>query len=148
MLSLEKILEMWKKDAVINENHLDEASIESAKLHSKYLEILSAHRMLLKRKEAKFNILLKQKFLWYNGKMTKDEMDSLGWSYDPLDGLKILKGDMDRFYEADEHIIAAKQDIDDVKITVETLEEIINNIKWRHQSIKNAIDWRRFTSGV
>jgi hypothetical protein len=148
MLSLEKILEMWKKDAAINENHLDEASIESAKLHSKYLEILSAHRMLLKRKEAKFNILLKQKFLWYNGKMTKDEMDSLGWSYDPLDGLKILKGDMDRFYEADEHIIAAKQDIDDIKITVETLEEIINNIKWRHQSIKNAIDWRRFTSGV
>jgi hypothetical protein len=148
MLSLEKILEMWKKDASIDENHLDEASIESAKLHSKYLEILSAHRMLLRRREAKFNILLKQKFLWYNGKMTKHEMDELGWKYDALDGLKILKGDMDRFYDADEDIIKAKQEIDDIKITVETLEEIINNIKWRHQSIKNAIDWRRFTSGV
>lgn len=148
MLSLEKILEMWKKDAVIDENHLDEASIESAKLHSKYLEILSAHRMLLRRREAKFNVLLKQKFLWYNGKMTKQEMDELGWKYDPLDGLKILKGDMDRFYDADPDIIQAKADIDDIKITLETLEEIINNIKWRHTNIKNAIDWRRFTSGV
>lgn len=148
MLSLEKILEMWKKDAVIDENHLDDASISSAKLHSKYLEILSAHRMLLRRREAKFNILLKQKFLWYNGKMTKHEMDELGWKYDPLDGLKILKGDMDRFYDADSDIIQAKSEIDDIKITLETLEEIINNIKWRHTHIKNAIDWRRFTSGV
>ena len=28
-----------------------------------------------------------------------------------------------------------------------TLEEIMNNIRWRHSTIKNMIDWRRFTSG-
>ena len=30
---------------------------------------------------------------------------------------------------------------------VETLDEIMNNIRWRHSTIKNIIDWRRFTSG-
>ena len=25
--------------------------------------------------------------------------------------------------------------------------EIINNLKWRHSTIKNMIDWRRFEAG-
>jgi len=27
-------------------------------------------------------------------------------------------------------------------------KEILDNIKWRHQTIKNMIEWRKFTSGV
>ena len=30
----------------------------------------------------------------------------------------------------------------------EALKEIMDTIKWRHQSIKNMIEWRKFTSGV
>ena len=41
MNNLENIIEMWKKDAVIDEMNLGEASRESAKLHSKYLELYS-----------------------------------------------------------------------------------------------------------
>jgi glycerophosphoryl diester phosphodiesterase len=29
-----------------------------------------------------------------------------------------------------------------------TLKEILENVKWRHQNIKNMIEWRKFTSGV
>ena len=41
MHQLDEILEMWKKDAPIDEMALDEASRDSAKLHSKYLELYS-----------------------------------------------------------------------------------------------------------
>jgi len=147
-LRLEDVLEMWKTDSEIDELKLDEASQESARLHAKYLEMLSVTRLQLKKKEAEFNVLLKDKFLWYNGKMTKDEMDARGWNYDPLNGLKVLKGDMDRFYDSDPDIQNAKMKIDYLKELVSTLEEIMGNIRFRPNNIKNMIEWRKFTSGI
>ena len=148
MLQLDYILEMWKKDSVIDEMNLDEASLNSAKLHSKYLELHSVTKLKLKKKELNFKVLLKKKFLWYNGKLSKQEIDELGWDYDALNGLKILKGEMDYYYDSDEHIQDAQAEIEYLKETSETLKEILDNIKWRHQNIKNAIEWRKFTSGV
>ena len=52
MNNLQQILEMWKKILTIDEMNLDESSRESAKLHSKYLEIYSVHKMKLKKAEA------------------------------------------------------------------------------------------------
>jgi len=147
-LRIEDVLEMWKTDSEIDELKLDEASQQSARLHSKYLELLSVTRLQLKRKESEFRVLLKDKFLWYNGKMSKDEMDARGWSYDPLNGLKVLKGDMDRFYDSDSDIQNAQMKIDYLKELVAVLEEIMGNIRWRHQNIKNMIEHRKFTSGI
>jgi hypothetical protein len=146
-LRLDDILEMWKKDSVIDENNLDATSIDSAKLHSKYLELLSITKLQCKRKEMEFKILLKDKWLWYNGKMTKEEQDERGWGYDPLNGLKILKGEMEHFYNSDTHIQAVQGQIEYLKTLIDTLTDIMDNIKWRHTNIKNIIDWRRFTSG-
>jgi len=147
-LRIEDVLEMWKTDSEIDELKLDDASQQSARLHAKYLELLSVTRLQLKKKEAEFKVLLKDKFLWYNGKMSRDEMDARGWSYDPLNGLKVLKGDMDRFYDSDSDIQNAQMRIDYLKELVATLEEIMGNIRWRHQNIKNMIEHRKFTSGI
>jgi hypothetical protein len=148
MLKLEDVLAMWKRDSEIDEMNLDSASIQSAKLHSKYLELLSITKLQLRKRDMEFNILLKDKWLWYNGKMTKAEQDVRGWGYDPMNGLKVLKGDMDYFYNSDQHIQAAKGQLEYLKTLIETLSEIMENIKWRHQNIKNMIEWRKFTSGV
>lgn len=148
MLKLDDVLKMWERDSVIDEMNLDTASIDSAKLHSKYLEMLSVTKLQLKKKEMDFKVLLKNKYLWYNGKLSKDEMDALGWGYDPLNGLKILKGEMDHFYDADPDIQTAQGQIEYFKTLIDTLTEILDNVKWRHQTIKNAIAWRQFTSGV
>lgn len=148
MLDIEKILEMWKKDSEIDEVNLDSASKDAAKLHSKYLDILSITKLKLKKKEADFNVLLKDKWLYYNGKLSQAEIDAKGWEYDPFNGLsKPLKGEMDFYYDSDDHIIAAKAHIDYLKTVIDTLEEIMQNIKWRHQTIRNMIEWRRFVSG-
>jgi len=147
MIALEQILEMWKKDSEIDDVRLDEASKKSASLHSKYLELLSIYKLQLKKKEGEFNILLKNKWLWYNGKLSKPQIDELGWEYDALNGLKILKGEMDYYYNSDPHIQEAKARIDYFKTTIDTLEEIINTLRWRHSVVKNMIDWRRFESG-
>lgn len=148
MNNLQQILEMWKKDSVIDELKLDESSRNSAKLHGKYLEILSVNRMKLKKADNEFKVLLKNKWLHYNGKLSQEEIDELGWSYDPLNGLTILKGDMDRFYDSDPHIQEHKAKMQYLEEVCDTLKEILENIKWRHQTIKNMIEWRKFTSGI
>ena len=147
MLNLDEIFKMWAKDSEIDDLRLDEASKKSASLHAKYLEMLSVSKLQLKRKDMEFKVLLKNKWLWYNGKMSKDQMDQLGWDYDALNGLKVLKGEMDYYYDSDPHIQEAQAKIDYLKTLIETLEEIINTIRWRHSTIKNMIDWRRFESG-
>ena len=97
MLNLEEILKMWAKDSEIDDIRLDEASKNTAKLHAKYLEMLSVTKLQLKRKDMEFKVLLKNKWLWYNGKMSKDQMDQLGWDYDALNGLKVMKGEKDYY---------------------------------------------------
>jgi hypothetical protein len=149
MLQLEDILKLWETDSVIDEINLDETSVKSASLHSKYLELYSIAKLNLKKKELAMAHLRKDKWLYYNGKMTKEEMDANGWSYDPFAGMsKPLKSDMEMFYSTDSDIMKLQGQIEYQSTIVETLKDIMDNIKWRHTTIKNIIDWKRFTSGV
>jgi len=148
-MDINKILEMWSKDSVIDEFKLDSATVETSRMHSKYLELLTVNKLQLKRREAELRILLKDKWLYYNGKLTKEEIDAKGWQYDPFNGLsKPLKGEMDFYYDSDKDIIEANAKIEYIKTVIDTLEEIISTLRWRHQSIKNMIEWRRFESGA
>ncbi|RPG29001.1 MAG: hypothetical protein CBB72_016400 [Muricauda sp. TMED12] len=149
MLNIEEVLAMWKKDSVIDEMSLDESSRDTAKLHSKYLEMMTVSKLQLRKREAEFKVLLRDKWLWYNDKMPKEDIESRGWSYDPFNGLsKPLKTDMDRYYDADDHIQSAQAKIHYLEELISTLKEIMDNVKWRHQNIKNMIEWRKFTSGM
>lgn len=147
-MNLEMILKMWEKDSVINEHMLDQTTIDTAKLHSKYLELLSTFKLKLKKAELEYDILLKNKWLYYNGKLSKEEIDSFGWEYDPFNGLKVLKGDMEYYYKSDKDIQNHQAKIHYNQTIIDTLKEIIDTIKWRHQNIKNIITWRQFTSGA
>jgi len=91
--------------------------------------------------------LLKDKWLYYNGKLSKEEIEEKGWDFDPFKGLKILKGEMDYYYDADVDIQKSEEKVQYWKTITETLTEIVDNIKWRHQTIGNMIRWRMFEAG-
>ena len=147
MLDLKSIHEMWAKDCEINTNKLDESSREQPILHAKYLELLSTYKLQLKRAEFQQKILLKQKWLYYNGKMDQETLQELGWEVDPFNGLKILKGELDYYYDSDPEIQKSEEKIQYFKTVIDTLTDIINNINWRHQTISNIIKWKQFESG-
>ena len=148
-MTLDDILQMWKKDAVIDDILLDEETKKSANLHAKYLEIFSLHKLELKKKEIQMDALKKDKWRYYNGKMTQEEMDKNNWKYDPFDGgTKPLKSDMEMYYTTDEDMVKLKAQIDYQKTIIETLEEIMGNIRWRHTHVKNILDFKKFTSGM
>lgn len=147
MLKLEDILTEWQKDSEINQSKLDQASVDTAKLHAKYLQWLSVAKLQLKRQQMNQKNLLKDKWLYYNGKMTQDEIDARGWEYDPFNGLKVMKGDMDYYYDSDKDIQKSEEKIVYYKTLVETLQEIVETIRWRHQTIGNIIKWKQFEAG-
>jgi len=146
-MNLESVLEMWKKDSEIPQYNLDETSRQTPTLHAKYMEFMSIARLQLKKAEMEQKSLLKKKWLYYNGKMTQEQIELEGWDFDPFEGLKVLKGEMDYYYDADSDIQKSEEKITYYKTYIETLTEIINVLKWRHSTIKNIIDWRRFEAG-
>jgi len=147
MIDLKEVLAEWANDNQIHETHLDESSRKTPILHSKYLEKLANAKLLLRKAEFSQKTLLKEKWLYYNGKMDKEQIEDLGWDPDPFDGLKILKGEMDYYYDADPEIQKSEEKIQYFKTLVETLTDIVDTIKWRHQTISNIIKWKQFQSG-
>tara|TARA_B110000503_G_scaffold143576_1_gene245965 strand:+ start:1663 stop:2115 length:453 start_codon:yes stop_codon:yes gene_type:complete len=148
-MTIDDIIEMWKRDAEIEEMNLDESSRLTPKLHAKYLELLTVSKLQLKRKDMQQKILLRDKWLYYTGVMEKSEMDERGWDYNPFKGArKPLKSDLGYFYDSDPDLQKSQAGIDYIQSTIETLESIMTNITWRHQTIGNMIKWRQFTSGA
>jgi len=147
MIDLKSIHEMWAIDCIIDNTKLDESSRQTPILHAKYLELVSTYKLQMKRAEFQQKNLLKDKWLYYNGKMSQDDMIEKGWEPDPFNGLKILKGDMDHYYDTDPEIQESELKIQYYKNVIDTLTEIINNVTWRHQTISNMIKWKQFESG-
>jgi hypothetical protein len=146
-MNLDELKEEWKKDCEIDDIELDKSSLEIPKLHAKYSELLTDNIIKQKNLSYRYNTLLKDKWLWFNGKMDEETIKEKGWEDDPFDGLKILKNDMQIFFNADPDLQKANAQQEYVNITVNFLKDCLTNITWRHQTIKNTIDWRKFMAG-
>ena len=147
-MNLDQILAEWETDSRIDPLSLDEASRVTPELHSKYLALLTRTKLKLKQKQFEQKSLMKNKWLWYNGKLSHEDIVALGWNPDPFDGLKIMKGDMEHYVEADPELQESEARIEYLKSMIDTLKEIVENIKWRHQTIGNMIRWKQFEAGA
>ena len=138
---------MWKDDSGIDDIELDASSLQVPKLHAKYTEILSNKKLELIRHERMMKEMNKDKWLWYTGKMSKEDIEYHKWDYDPFGGLTVLKSDYDKFTGADKEVQDLNDKIEYLRITVDYLQDVVSQITWRHQTIKNIIEWRKFMAG-
>ena len=146
-MNLDELKAQWVNDCEIDDIELDTASLEVPKLHAKYQDLLTSKILVLKKYQTNYNPLLKDKWLWFNGKMDDARIQQLGWEPDPFNGLKIMKSDLQIFFNADTDLQELNAKIEYLKVTVDFLKECMQNITWRHQTIKNTIDWRKFMAG-
>jgi hypothetical protein len=146
-MNLKELHATWEEDCKIDKMRLDETSLNTPILHAKYLKLLAEAKLSFKRVDNDHNLLMKDKWLWYNGKLSQEEIAAKGWNPDPFDGLKVLKGEMEHYYESDPEIQASQDRLTYYRTVIETLSEIISSLNWRHQNIKNIIEWRKFESG-
>ena len=84
MKQIDELLEEWRKDSDIDRTEPGKALLDIPKLHSKYLNILSRHRLLAKEAEFKYNKWKKLKWEYYTGKLDDDEL-AQQWEYNVTD---------------------------------------------------------------
>lgn len=145
-MTLDELYEIWDSDSIIDENHLDRASIASAKLHGKYLRILMQHKVKLAALQSDYNTKRQLKFKYYRGEMTREELAENNWSQ--WQGLKPLKSEMEEWLTGDSDLNKILIKIEYIKVLIEALESIMGQLKGRDWSIRNAIEWRKFVAGA
>ena len=144
-MKLDDVLVMWEADSAIDDNHLDQSSVATAKLHSKYLKYLIESKIRLVKLNTDYNTLRKLKFRYYRGEMSRDELTQLGWEQWQYN--KPLKNEMDEFLKGDDDLAQLEQKINLNETVVYALESILSQIKQRDWQIRNAITWKTFIAG-
>ena len=89
MIELDQVLAEWKVDSEIPYNQYEQVSQATPTLHAKYLEYLSLTKLRLKKAEFQQKHLLKDKWMYYEGKLSQEELNEKGWKFDPYDGHNI-----------------------------------------------------------
>ena len=141
-MDLETLQEQVDKDLKINDTELDLESLKTPQLHNKYMKHYTKFKLMLTKAETDYSILKRQKWEYYTGKA-----DASVYAEKPFD-LKVLRTDVDKYIESDEELIKAKQKREYLTTVVDYLDRTLRQITNRTFTIKNAIDWRRFTSGA
>jgi hypothetical protein len=144
MSKLDDVLKMWTDDSNIDRTEPGKALIDIPKLHSKYLNILSQHRLLVKDAEFKYNRMKKLKWEYYTGKLDDDDLKKYGWDPFPF----TLKSDITTYLDADEDInkyLASKMLHEEV---VEVCNAILKELNSRTYQLRSFIDWEKFIQGV
>tara|TARA_R110000744_G_scaffold195275_1_gene314264 strand:- start:1746 stop:2174 length:429 start_codon:yes stop_codon:yes gene_type:complete len=142
---MEELRMMVTGDLVMDKTELDIESIKTPQIHNKYLVMYTDEKLILGKLESDLNILKRDKWLYYTGKMSPEQLECRGW--DTFD-LNILKTDIDKFLSADEDLIKLTNRILFQKEKVNYLESVIKIINNRQWNIRAAIDWLKFTNGV
>ena len=141
-MDLEQLQEQADKDLKINDSELDLESIKTPQLHNQYLKHLTKFKLMLSRAESELHIKKREKWEYYTGKA-----DPTVYAEKPFN-LKILRQDVDKYIDSDEEVIRAKQKVDYLNTVVDFFDRSIRQITNRTFTIKNAIDWKKFTSGA
>ena len=95
-----------------------------------------------KRDEAVYTSSLLDRRKYYTGKATADIYAQEPFPYKVRD-----KDDLKLYLDSDEKLSKVKLKIEYYDTMLKYLEEILRQVSNRPYQIKNAIEWRRFSSG-
>ena len=141
-MNLEELQAEADKDLVIDDTELDTESLKTPILHNKYLQYYNKFNLLLKKTQWEERTLNREKWEYYTGKS-----DPSVYKDKPFD-LKVLKADVHIYINSDDELQKIQAKVVYQEAIVYYLEQILKIITNRSFTIKNAIEWRRFTSGA
>jgi hypothetical protein len=144
-MTLSEIKKLVEEDLDIDSTELGKESLRSPQLHNKYLCFLLDEKNNLHVMESYLKALEKDKWLYYAGKMSEEQLKQKGW--EPFD-LAIIKQDIDRFIESDKEYAEKMLRFNQQKEKVNYLENVVKIMSNRAWNVKSAIEWIKFTQGI
>ncbi|MBC8429785.1 MAG: recombination mediator protein UvsY [Pelagibacteraceae bacterium] len=141
-MTLEELQQSVSKDFKLDDTELDSESVSIPLLHNKYLIHFNKFSLLLKKAEYEHRTMIKDKWEYYTGKA-----DPSVYKEKPFD-IKVLKSDVHIYMDSDPELQRADQKVAYLNQIVKYLEQVLRGINNRSFLIKNAIEWKKFTSGA
>ena len=141
-MTLEELQQQVSKDFKLDDTELDSESVSIPLLHNKYLIHFNKFSLLLKKAEYEHRTMIKDKWEYYTGKA-----DPSVYKEKPFD-IKVLKSDVHIYMDSDPELQRADQKVAYLNQIVKYLEQVLRGINNRSFLIKNAIEWKKFTSGA
>ena len=142
MIDLDKIQEMWERDAVIDPDNLHDESLKIPQLHSKYYTLYNTITLLREKARDAYSKVKLERYNYYTGKAPAEVYIEEPFPY------KVREKDaIQRYLEADERLNTIDLKIRYYDVQLKFLEEIIKTVANRTFQIKNAIEWQKFQAG-
>jgi len=142
MIDLDKIQEMWERDAVIDPDNLHDESLKIPQLHSKYYTLYNTITLLREKARDTYSKVKLERYNYYTGKAPAEVYVEEPFPY------KVREKDaIQRYLEADERLNTIDLKIRYYDVQLKYLEEIIKTVANRTFQIKNAIEWQKFQAG-
>jgi len=145
MERLEKLLEMWEEDSVIDYTEPGRALLDIPKLHSKYLNILSRHRLLSKQAEMSFYKMRNLKKDYYSGRLDEETLEKYNWEQFPF---TVLKTDISNYLDGDDDVNKSKAKMVIHNEIIEVCTSIMKELHSRTYQLKSYIDYEKFIQGA
>jgi len=143
-MTLDQIIEEWRKDALFDDTELDTESLKVPSLHNKYLKILSQARLTLRKLKIERKNLGKILREYYLGNLNNPEdLEDIGrepWT------LTVMKTEVKEYIDTDEDMIKIDSKIEYTEEKIEVVQEIMKMLNARGYQINNAIKWRELTN--
>ena len=143
-MKIQELIDEWNKDCIIDKAKLDDESLKIPLLHSKYYNYFIQEKLILQKLESEYKKLELEKYEFYTMGHT-EETKQKGWKLPPK-GM-VLKADVNMYIKADPDIIDLTTKISLVQEKINFLDSIIKSLQYRSYTIKNAIEFMKFTEG-
>ena len=128
--------------AIVRLENLDQESYKNQNIKPKWLEYKSRFELLKTQAHIKYTKLYREKWEYYGGKS-----DAKVYAAKPFD-IKVLKADVHIYMDSDPELQKADQKVAYLNQIVKYLEQVLIGVNNRTFLIKNAIEWKKFTSGA
>lgn len=146
MLTNEQLMEQWAIDCAIDRSNLMHTMYSHPMLHSKYLTLLQKYKTKLRSHTLKYAKLKLLKQRYYNGELTKEELDQYNWQQYLFK--KPLKAEMEALLSADLDLIAVQEQAVHIESLVIAVESIMKDISNRYFLFRNLVEYEKFQAGA
>jgi hypothetical protein len=143
METLEQVLKLWETDSVIDQTEPSKELLKIPVYHSKYLGILTKHKIASKKSHFDYLRMRKVKWEYFTGKMSQEELEDYGW--EPFQFA--LKSDITTYLEADKDLIKLLEKKVYHEEVISVVESIMGELKQRTWQLRDFINWEKFVGG-
>ncbi len=144
-MRIEEIRKMIETDVQIDQSALNTEASRIPQLHNKYLCMYTDEKLVLSKLENDLRVLLRDKWLYYSGKMSQEQLSERKWEQFDLN---ILRTDLDRFIQADSDVIQMESKCILQREKVNYLEQTVKLISNKIWNVRAVLDWIKFTQGI